>query len=331
MDVNKTFVESEMQNGDIICFQRVLTEAETAQVGELDTVVKYFDSYANDLEVAFTPLEKEGVEAEKVEPIVLRLNKRLRYDEVAQRVAARLGCDPLKMRFFVYNLVLGKRHIIKRSENMSLSEMIRVWDLSVADKILFIQYEILPVPVDELESKQGVMVHWLNGTVKTVVPVEVFVNEDETVGAVMMALSEALAKQTLPVVAPSAMRLYLVANKKIFSLLEPSTPVADLLKGPMVYGEAVSADERALDPNDMLMHVFHFHRDVYMVHSAPFYLLVKANEPMADTLARLQQRLGVGEKEFARIKVALVAHNSAEPPKYLESDVEDSLSALVGE
>jgi ubiquitin carboxyl-terminal hydrolase 7 len=60
--------------------------------------------------------------------------------------------------------------------------------------------------------------------------------------------------------------------------------------------------------------VLHFHKDAVRVHSVPFLFKLRADDTVADVKARLQQRLGMNDKDWQKVKVALLhRYNSMSP------------------
>ena len=79
-------------------------------------------------------------------------------------------------------------------------------------------------------------------------------------------------------------------------------------------------DELSLSEDDKLVSVCHFYKDVLRTHGVPFKFVVKKGERFAATRARLQQRLNVPEKDFAKYRFALIQLSQYKQPLYLEDD-----------
>ncbi|OMJ30209.1 Ubiquitin carboxyl-terminal hydrolase 21 [Smittium culicis] len=87
------------------------------------------------------------------------------------------------------------------------------------------------------------------------------------------------------------------------------------------------------DQGEKVIQVFHFNRNILRSHSIPFSLRLFPNEPFyPDTWLRIKSKLGVGEKEFSKVRPAFVPHSDLPTPIYhyidAETTNEESLSNL---
>jgi ubiquitin carboxyl-terminal hydrolase 7 len=64
--------------------------------------------------------------------------------------------------------------------------------------------------------------------------------------------------------------------------------------------------------------VFHFSKELTRTHGVPFRFVVKRGEKFSDTKKRLQARLAVPDKEFAKYRFALIQHSTFKQPSYIE-------------
>ncbi|RIB21024.1 ICP0-binding domain of ubiquitin-specific protease 7-domain-containing protein [Gigaspora rosea] len=124
MKPNLTFQKSEIQNGDIICFQKALTEEEIqghTTAGRIYNIPAFYDSLYMKIIVHFKPRYKD------IEPnpeFELVLNRKYTYDDIAKRVAVHLSTDPFKLQFTTVNPTTDKHIVIKRTTTQIFSEMI---------------------------------------------------------------------------------------------------------------------------------------------------------------------------------------------------------------
>lgn len=70
--------------------------------------------------------------------------------------------------------------------------------------------------------------------------------------------------------------------------------------------------------------VFHYSKELTRTHGVPFKFVVKRGEKFSDTKARLQARLAVSDKEFAKYRFSLVQVATFKQP----SPIEDGTSRL---
>lgn len=65
--------------------------------------------------------------------------------------------------------------------------------------------------------------------------------------------------------------------------------------------EEIPHDELNLGPDEMLVPVSHFFKDVYSVFGIPFFIRIKQSEPYARLKERIQKRLAVPDKEWEKV------------------------------
>ncbi|CAG8791717.1 365_t:CDS:2, partial [Racocetra persica] len=109
-----TFKQSEIINGDIICFQKKLMAKEIHEhisAGRFHSIPQFYESLSNNIVVRFK--SKFGYR-DPVPEFSLVLNKNMAYEVVVNQVAAYLNVDPLKLRLSLYYIDIDK---------MKLSEM----------------------------------------------------------------------------------------------------------------------------------------------------------------------------------------------------------------
>lgn len=85
--------------------------------------------------------------------------------------------------------------------------------------------------------------------------------------------------------------------------------------------------------NDRLIQVVHYHKDPARLHGVPFRFVAKQGELFAETKKRLQSRLGISDKEWAKVKFAIVRNLDAVEPEVQPIDKEDFVlrDAKLGE
>ncbi|KAF0553700.1 cysteine proteinase [Gigaspora margarita] len=142
MKLNLSFRESKIQDGDIICFQRVLTENEalvyTAK-GLIHNISILYKLLYMRIVVQFKP--KHEYQEQKPE-FKLVLNKKFKYDNVAKCVATFLNTDPLKLRFTTAQPLSGKpQAVIERNPTQTLIDMLQKTYMPNSPNLLY--YEML--------------------------------------------------------------------------------------------------------------------------------------------------------------------------------------------
>ncbi|KAK6126581.1 hypothetical protein DH2020_039692 [Rehmannia glutinosa] len=337
LDKRATFRFSQIEDGDIICFQKRLPPENEEQIRFPD-VPSFLEYVKNRQIVHFRALEKP-----KDDEFCLELAKNHTYDDVVERVAQHLGLDdPSKLRLTPHNCYSQqpKPNPIKyRSVDHLLDMLVHYNQIS---DILY--YEVLDIPLPELQCLKTLKVAFHHATKDEAIVFNIRLPKPSTVGDV---LNEIKAKVELS--HPSAeLRLLEVFYHKIYKifplhekienindqywtlraeevsmykLLFPALKLAISLylfidatyDSNLLALPQIPEEEKNLGPNDRLIHVYHFTKE-----SAQN----QVGETLAEVKARIQKKLQVADEEFSKWKFAFMALGR---PEYLEdSDVVSS-------
>lgn len=180
MKAKQTFQQSEIQDGDIICFQRTLNESEYVScfqnykrpschandVRIPSTVIyrdarQYYDYLLNRISVKFAPLDKD-VEGEE---FTLTLSRKMSYEQFSTKVGEHLDVEPTHIRFAPVVASTGRpKPFIKRTITQNLQQILAGqyatygYNMHRSD-VLF--YEILETSLSEYETKKNLKITWL--------------------------------------------------------------------------------------------------------------------------------------------------------------------------
>jgi len=317
MKPKNTFQQSEIQDGDIICFQKALTEKEIQEhmaASRIHSIPHFYESLSLRVVVSFKPKLKDR---EPKPEFDLVLNKKWTYDQVAGAVALHLNTDPLKLRFTTAHSTSGTpKSVIKRNTN-TLSEMLQTAYLSPPAHVLF--YEMLDISIVELETKKFIKVYWLGNTIKDEEVIDLRLPKNAIVNDI---IEEILSNDKVTLSSPnSRIRLFEVHHNKIQKEYTGNEPIERIQEhATSLYAEEIPQDEIHADQNDRTIQVYHFTKDLIRVHGIPFKFVIKNGETLADTKVRLRNRLGMSEKDFSKVKIAIVPGTSYAKPEYLEDD-----------
>ncbi|PKY58434.1 hypothetical protein RhiirA4_550053 [Rhizophagus irregularis] len=305
MKLGSTF---QQRNGNIICFQKDLTEKEHVLIQEyikaglIYSIPQFYETLTSSNDFLFQPKLKDWGQFDVV------LNRKWTYDQVAGEVATHLNTDPLKLQFTTAHSIFGTpKSIIKRTTTQTLSEMLQTAYLSQPAHILF--YEIL-----KTKKFSGFFkIIWLGNTIKKMEFISMYLQKNATVNE---TIKEICKKVTLS--SPNAkIRLYEVMNHKIQKEYKGIEPINEIQEFMMLYAEEISQDELN---NNHTLQVYHFTKDPLNTHGTPFKFFIKNDEVFADTKIRLQLRLGMNKEEFAKIRIAIVSDVMYKKPEYLNDD-----------
>lgn len=315
-------VQAEIQDGDILCFGRVLTEQEVSSVqqteGHMDAR-EFYDYLCNRLTVRFVP--KHAVDREQ-EAFELTLSKRTVYDRVAAKVGERLGVDPTHLRFFTVNMTTGNpKTVVKRNLSLTLLQMLTppyaVYGAARIGSSLF--FEVLDLSLSELETKKPLKINWITDGISKEESVEILAPKIGTVADVAALLER---KVNLPDGSRDRVRIYEVHSNKIHRALSHKVAVTNISEYVSLFAELIPDEElETFDESTRFIDVFHFNREPTRAHGVPFRFLLISGEPFNQTKERLEKRTGFRGKQFEKIKFAVVARNTAfAKPMYLNDE-----------
>lgn len=165
--LKSTFLQCEIQDGDIIVFQKDMSSKEANELKDLNprvTIPQHYEYIANRMMVEFRPKnDQDG----SLQTYSIELTKKSTYDQVAGALAAKLGTDPMHIQFTSATTPNGlPKHVLKRSTNMLLHEMLPNGNAHPAAVVNILYYEKLNISIVELESKRVFKVTWLGPTLK---------------------------------------------------------------------------------------------------------------------------------------------------------------------
>ncbi|CAG8589347.1 42346_t:CDS:10 [Gigaspora margarita] len=130
---------------------------------------------------------------------------------------------------------------------------------------------------------------------------------------------EILLNMSLPELT-NRVRLFEVTNCKNLKEYKSNDPIDNIQEDATLYAEEITQDEVERDINDKVVQVYHFTKRPSCTHGIPFKFVIKAGEIFSLTKLRLQARLGMNEKDFAEVKIAIVQEKPCIKTKYIIYD-----------
>ncbi|KAG0193985.1 hypothetical protein DFQ28_002094 [Apophysomyces sp. BC1034] len=337
MSPKQTFQQAEIQNGDIICFQIAVTEKDAKKMveqGRHATVREFYTVVHNRIVVLFKPkVDKRGQE------VKLNLDRRAGYYYVARELGKLVGAEPSRIRFSTANFMTNKpKDVLAYSPTMNIEQMVpsmlsageyaqAVSIESIRTPVVF--YEVLDFSVADLETKRFIKVNLLGETLRDEIQVTVLVPKTGFVRDLANVV------QTKSKIDPEQLRLFEVTDGRIvkeFSLDQPIDNVGDKLS--VLYAEKLSQDETDMDmDNDRLIQIVHYHKEATRYHGIPFRFVAKKGENFAETKKRLQKRTGMSDKEWQKVKFAVIKGlgSGSEEVIPIEKDEFELRAAKIGD
>ncbi|XP_074282078.1 ubiquitin C-terminal hydrolase 12 isoform X1 [Silene latifolia] len=311
LDKRQSFRQSQLEDGDIICFQKALPIDHEERYRYPD-VPSFLEYVHNRQVVHFRSLEKP-----KEDDFCLELSKINTYDEVVEKVAKQLGLDdPSKIRLTSHNCYSQqpKPQPIKYRGVDHLTDMLAHYQQS--SDILY--YEVLDIPLPELQGLKNLKVAFHHATKEEVVIHNVRLPKQSTVGDVINEL-----KTKVELSRPDAeLRLLEVFYHKIYKIFPPNEKIENINDQYWTLrAEEIPEEEKNLEPHDRLIHVYHFTKDAAQNQMQvqnfgdPFFLVIHEGETLAEIKVRIQKKLRVPDEEFSKWKCAFL---SLGRPEYLQ-------------
>lgn len=165
MKPKATLQQAEIQDGDIVCFQRVLSEKQNsaiAQSGGYTDAREFYDYLLNRKTVTFSP--KVNTDGEQ-DVFKLDLSRKMSYEQYSAKVGEHLKIEPTHLRFFTVNSTTNKaKQAVRRNANQNLFQVLSpqfgaYGTSNQRDDCL--QYEILEMSLSELDTKKNLRVTWV--------------------------------------------------------------------------------------------------------------------------------------------------------------------------
>ncbi|PWZ45490.1 Ubiquitin carboxyl-terminal hydrolase 12 [Zea mays] len=310
IDKKLTFRSSQLEDGDIICFQKAPVPDGDAQVRYPD-VPSFLEYVHNRQVVHFRCLDKP-----KDDDFSLELSKLHTYDDVVERVAHQLGLDdPSKIRLTSHNCYSQqpKPQPIRYRGVAHLLDMLVHYNQT--SDILY--YEVLDIPLPDLQRLKTLKVAFHHATKDEVVVHSIRLPRNSTISDVITDL-----KTKVELSNPDAeLRLLEVFYHKIYKIFPPHEKIENINDQYWTLrAEEIPEEEKNLGPHDRLIHVYHFMKDPNQNQQIqnfgdPFLMVIREGETAAEVMERIQRKLRVPDDEFSKWKLAFISMNR---PEYLQ-------------
>lgn len=331
MKPSLSFGLSEIQDGDIICFQ----ENERNPGIHADRVLyanakMYYDYLLNKIPVTFHP--RLGP-ARDEDVFTLDLSKKMSYDQFSEKVAQYLNVPADHLRFATVNSTTGKpKAWVKRNLQQNLYQILQTQFTAYGaysqhrNDALF--YEVLEVSLQDYETKKIMKPIWLPDGIMKDEQLEVLVPK---LGMINDLINGIIRKLKLPDdTDPRRMRILEVAAGKIARQLPGDFNVGVISEFTNLYAEFIPDEEINADENDALIYCYHFDKDPAKPHGIPFIFLVRPGEAFKDTKERISKRTGIKGKLFLNLKFALIPKGPYQMKQMRYLDDDDVIADIMG-
>jgi len=316
MKQKATFLQAEIQDGDIVCFQTELSEQsiDVDKQTKFTSPIQIYDFFLNRVLIRFRPRYEEEP---KLPQFDLMLSKKMSYDQMAAKVGEALRHDYTKLRFTTSNVQTGMpKAPIRRHNAHTVAEMIQPSYQQTPNNLLF--YELLDMSLVELETKRNVRITWMG-----------LYNKEEGTHAFLLPKASSIhdvietLKQTVKLMPDGSdrIRIFEISQGRRMKIFSEFDYLKEFNEQSELYAEEIPIDELNVDEaEDKIIGAYHFQKDPTRTHGVPFRFVVKPKEQFIDTKKRLQARMGASDKDFGKMKFALVQPAVYSKPSYLSDD-----------
>ncbi|UQC82690.1 ubiquitin carboxyl-terminal hydrolase [Colletotrichum lupini] len=334
---------AELQDGDIICFQKTTerkgdrnilekrlglgdkqaAEEPAKKADRFDDAREYYDFLHNKKTVKFHA-HPTRCNAERFPPFELVLNSKISYDILADRVGEKLEVDPTHIRFWTVNSATGNpKTTVKRGVNQSLQLILNPSgynQLSSSQRTDAFYFEVLDMSLAELDTKKSIKITWLSEGITKEEQFDLLVAKNGHIEDLIQVL---IQKASIPDETEGGrIRVYETSSHKFYRELSRDYPVISMNDYTNVFAERVPEEEINDEEATSFIQVFHFQNEPSRVHGVPFKFMLVEGEQFVDTKKRLEKRTGIKGKSFEKIKFAVVKRSHFSKPQYLNDDDE---------
>ncbi|KAL1876598.1 hypothetical protein VTK73DRAFT_9262 [Phialemonium thermophilum] len=330
----QTLKAAELQDGDIICFQRVherksrlglgdnKSSEETHKVSDrFEDAREYYDFLLNKKTVKFHA-HPQKCDTNQYPPFELVLNSKMSYDRLSERVGEQLGVPPTHLRFYTVNASTGNaRTAVRRGPNQTLHNILMpsgYGQLNSNQRNDALYFEVLDMSLAELDTKKNIKLTYLSEGITKEDHYDLLVTKSGNVEDLIQAL---IKKARIPSEEEGGkIRVYEISSHKFFRELDRTFPVISINEYTTVVAERIPQEELEADDPSAFISVFHFQNEPSRAHGMPFKFLLKEGEKFSETKKRLEKRTGLKGKSFEKIKFFVVRRSQFSRPKPLSDD-----------
>ena len=169
---------AELQDGDVVCFQRVQERKSRLGLGEIkssedapkafdrfDDAREYYDFLLNKKTVKFQP-HPNKTDPTKYPAFEMVLNSKMGYDRLSEKVGERLSVPPTHLRFYTINENTNNaRTAVRRGPNQTLKGVLTpggYGQINLNQKKDSLYFEVLDMSLAELDTKKNIKLTYLS-------------------------------------------------------------------------------------------------------------------------------------------------------------------------
>ncbi|RDL40906.1 Cysteine proteinase [Venustampulla echinocandica] len=330
MKAKQSLKAAEIQDGDIICFQKApdtkspesdRESPKNTHSDRVDDARLFYDFLVHRRQVRFHAHPTRNANPEEYDPFSLVLSAKHSYDQVAAKVGDKLGVDPTHLRFWTVNATTGNaKASVKRGPSQTLQTILNPAYSTFSNnnqRADALYFEILDISLSELDTKKSLKVIWLSEGITKEDQYDVLVPKNGNVDDLIAALIKKAQLEDETTAGP--IRVYETHSNKLHKELPRTYAVMSITDYVQLIAERIPEDDLNAAGTQFIP-AFHFQNEPNKAHGIPFKFRIMEGEKFSDTKKRLEKRLGIKGKNFEKIKFAVVKRSSYSKPIYLSDD-----------
>ena len=270
-----TLQHAEIQDGDIVCFQKQLHEKQIstiASTGGYTDAREFYDYLLNRKQVTFSP--KFITDGDK-EIFKLDLSRRMSYEQFSAKVGEFLKVDPTHIRFSTVNSTTGKAKApVKRNIASTLNQILfpsfAYGNSNQRDDALY--YEILDMSLSELDTKKNLKVIYVTEGQSKEEAFDILAPKSGTIKDLVAGLGK---KANMDSGVMENIRIYEINNGRVYREYKSESTLAMITEFSTLIAEVIPEEERNAAEDDIAIFCFHFDKEPTKAHAIPFKFIVK--------------------------------------------------------
>eukprot|EP01095_Lingulamoeba_sp_RSL-Kostka_P007525 TRINITY_DN2405_c0_g3_i1.p1 TRINITY_DN2405_c0_g3~~TRINITY_DN2405_c0_g3_i1.p1 ORF type:complete len:1115 (-),score=454.54 TRINITY_DN2405_c0_g3_i1:95-3439(-) len=321
LDPEATLGEQQIGNGDIIIFSLAFTQenldnnpmykslslsSSTTILTKQRNIPDYYEYIISRVSVGVHLLSEPNKPH-----LDLELSKKMTYNEVAIKIAENLeNVGPEYLRFTGYNPSLEKpnRFPIPYSDEITLNDMLTVLYKPTPIKLF---YEVLAVPLSELESKHMLKIKYQDIRCRTDENsnIEILCEKNSPISHVLEEAQKLIKKSE----ASGQYRLMQTVNNKISKIFNPEKDIVsdiDFDEVTSLLLEEKSQEETEMKETDRLIPVAHIEKQGLMLRpfGNPFMIQISPDQKVESLKEIIKEKLKVSNAEFDKWQFSLISY-----------------------
>jgi ubiquitin carboxyl-terminal hydrolase 7 len=265
-----TLAASEIQDGDILTVQRVLSDKETSQItasGGCVEAKEFYDYLLNRINVEFVPRIPDSEDP----AFTLTLSKKMTYNQFASKVAEYLGTEPSHLRFTTVSAAGKPKQPVKYNINSTLNTILfpgpYSYSANSTQRPDAMFYEILDMSLMELEQRKPIKITWLPEGLSKEEEHTLMIPKNAQLSDLLLALQK---KANISDETMAKVRVYEAHMHKYHKTLPPDYQVMSLYDYTQLYAAPFPEED-----SSRKISVFHFDREPSKTHGIPFQFALK--------------------------------------------------------